>query len=267
MKIVGFSQLHNEVLNGNLDNWFRCMEVCDSIHIYDQASTDGSREVYEAHPNARVVYSPVNDFSKELLCKKALLEKLLSEDGDADWVLWLDGDIVLDGRLTYDSLRSFLQGVSPSVDGVSLGHYNLWRSSVHYRVDDQFHSKDIAGEIVLWRVKPGMAFKVVDGLHQRQHPVTITSAYRSHYSLIHTGFSTDQQILRKYFNYRSRGQSGWLLERLVSETTLDVRLVPSEVFPPWYQKSDTVDPRTKPPLREVADKALAYGRFEDWSLR
>ena len=40
-------ELRNELSNGNLENWFRCMEFCDKIYIYDQASDDGSLEYYE----------------------------------------------------------------------------------------------------------------------------------------------------------------------------------------------------------------------------
>jgi len=85
-KIVGFSQLHNELELGNLENWFKCMEVCDEIYIFDQASTDGSRELYKKFDNVHVIESDTNRFEEELICKQELLEKVLIEQPDTEWI-------------------------------------------------------------------------------------------------------------------------------------------------------------------------------------
>jgi len=100
MKIVGFAQLRNELENGNLKNWFKTMEFCDSIYIYDQDSTDGSKEYYKKFKNTVVIESPINDFTNEIKCKDILLIKLLKEQPDVDWIIWLDGDTIIDARLT-----------------------------------------------------------------------------------------------------------------------------------------------------------------------
>ena len=71
MKIIGFTQLHNELSKGNLKNWFRSLEFCDYIYIYDQASTDGSLDYYKTHKNTVVIESPTNDFEREIACKDA----------------------------------------------------------------------------------------------------------------------------------------------------------------------------------------------------
>ena len=57
MKIVGFTQLRNELEKGNLENWFKCMSVCDHIYIFDQNSTDGSLEYYKKFDNVTVIES------------------------------------------------------------------------------------------------------------------------------------------------------------------------------------------------------------------
>ena len=54
MKLIGFAQLYNELQKGNLINWFKCMEICDYIYIFDQNSTDGSREIYSQHDNVMI---------------------------------------------------------------------------------------------------------------------------------------------------------------------------------------------------------------------
>jgi len=103
MKIIGFGQLRNEASRGNLENWFRCMEPCNHIYIFDQASTDNSREIYEKYKHkTTVIYSPSNRFNEELICKGELYRLMLKEQPDVDWVLWLDGDLILDGRLLVD---------------------------------------------------------------------------------------------------------------------------------------------------------------------
>ena len=73
MKIVGFTQLRNELEKGNLENWFKCMSVCDHIYIFDQNSTDGSKEYYKKFDNVTVIESDTNRFAEELVCKNELL--------------------------------------------------------------------------------------------------------------------------------------------------------------------------------------------------
>ena len=91
MKIIGFAQLYDELSNGNLENWFKSMNtICDHIYIYDQASTDGSKEYYKTQPNVTVIESPINDFENELICKQKLLEQIRKDHPDYDWILWLE---------------------------------------------------------------------------------------------------------------------------------------------------------------------------------
>ena len=155
MKIVGFSQLRNELSNGNLENWFRCMEFCDYIYIYDQNSDDGSIEYYKKHDNVVVFESPVNDFAREISCKALLLDMLLKDHPDADWIFWIDGDTILDGRMLRNDaheVHSLLKAASEQdIDSIIMGHYNLWRSDIHYRVDSDYDWFHRNGRRVFWR--------------------------------------------------------------------------------------------------------------------
>ena len=231
-KIVGFSQLHNELELGNLENWFKCMEVCDEIYIFDQASTDGSREFYKKFDNVHIIESDTNRFEEELVCKQELLDKLLAEQPDTDWIIWMDGDTLLDARLLErpnpESDETVLHELLFNLDlnkieSASLGHYNLWRSDVWHRVDDQYDHFMHAGRMALWKNNGKLKFNVEEGLHKSQHPVGIRNSVRLQFNLIHRGFATDEQILKKYENYKSRGQSGWALDRLLEESTLKVQ--------------------------------------------
>ena len=257
MKVVGFSQLRNELELGNLENWFKCMEPCDEIYIYDQNSTDGSKEYYKKFPNTHVIESSINNFSQELKCKAELLRQLLKEHPDTDWVYWMDGDTLMDGRFLENNgslLRELLSSArDQNIDGIFLGHYNLWRSDVWHRVDDQYDHFMHAGRMVFWRNNGRLSFPEEEGLHKSQHPIGIQTAVRVPFNLIHRGFATDEQLLYKYNLYKERGQTGWALDRLLKEDGLEVKRVPQEEIPAWLEVGEQ-DPREKEKLKEIYDK-------------
>lgn len=252
MKIIGFSQLYNEHKNKNLVNWFNCMDsVCNTVYIYDQASTDYSKEFYKTK-NAVVIESPINDFSNELICKQALLEKLLKDHPDTDWILWLDGDTILDNRLlNKQTLHDICNNAaSQEIDALSLGHLNLWRSDIHYRTDSNYDYFDKVGRCPLWRNNGRLKFAVEPGLHKHQEPyLGFSKVARLDAKLIHRGFATDQQIIDRYKNYKSRGQTGNDLERLLNEETLKVEMVPQGILPPWYTIQQVLHPIDRPRIK------------------
>jgi len=253
-KIVGFSQLHNELELGNLENWFKSMEICDEIYIYDQASTDGSLDYYKKFDNVHVIESKINRFEEELLCKQELLEKLLKEQPDTSWIFWMDGDTILDARLDRQMLEEILFSSELSnVDGIALGHYNLWRSDKYHRVDDEYDHFMKAGRIAFWRNNGRLRFNEESGLHKSQHPQGLSIGSRIPFNLIHKGFADDDQIIKKYENYKARGQSGWALDRLLNETTLRVEEVPDIEIPEWLLK-DKVNPKNKKALKDIYEE-------------
>jgi hypothetical protein len=249
MKIIGFSQLRNELSNGNLKNWFQCMQFCEKIYIYDQNSDDGSKEYYKKFDNTVVIESPINNFENEITCKSQLLQKLLKENPDTDWIFWIDGDTILDGRLLQNNAEEVFnilaQAQKIEADSIVLGHYNLWRSDLYYRVDsdyDWFHKN---GRHVFWRNNGKLKFLDNGGLHQPQFPRGIERSIRIDRDLIHRGFATDGQIMNRYNLYKSKGQSGPDLDRLIDESNLKVEKIKYDVLPDWYQVIDTMDPTNK----------------------
>ena len=236
MKIIGFSQLRNELSKGNLYNWFKSMEFCDYIYIYDQASDDGSQEVYKQHDNVRIIQSKTNRFNEETTCKKELLEKLLHEQPDTDWIFWMDGDTCLDKRLSEnkEKLYSFLDS-GKSYDGIALHHLNLWRSNRYARLDSMYNNLH---PVCFWRNNRSLYFPERSGLHTETHPLEIVSIVdRLDYNLIHYGFSTDEQILNKYYLYKNLGQTGWPLDRLLDESTLSLIMVGDYCLPDFIDSS------------------------------
>jgi hypothetical protein len=254
MKIIGFTQHRNELSKGNLHNWLRCMDMCEKIYIYDQGSDDGSLEVLRANPKVVLIESPTNDFVNEMVCKQALLDKLLAEQPDTDWVFWLDCDYLLTNNVFQDNYAKFHamlhDAESNGIDGVIFGHYNLWRSDLYYRTDASYHWAHGPGRISVWKNNGALKFDVRPGLHHPQTPDGIVSTKRYDVDLIHRGFATDYQILTKYNVYKSFGQKGWDLDRLIDESTLAVTKLPDGHLPEWYLPSaDMTDPRTKSKLK------------------
>jgi len=260
MKIVGFTQLRNELSNGNLLNWLKCMDMCDFIYIYDQNSNDGSKEVYKSNSKCVVVESPTNDFANENACKDVLLTKLLREHPDTDWVFWMDGDYLLDGRYVENNFEKFFEmcelAQTYELDGLAFGHYNLWRSDTYYRLDDQYHNSHAGGRVSLWRNNGKLKMHTTPGLHKSPLPHGLENILRVDCNLLHRGFATDEQIILKYEVYKSFGQTGWALERLLEERTLDTKRITDELLPSWFEIVDDVDPKSKTKLREVYNQNL-----------
>lgn len=243
--IIGFGMLRNELENGNLRNWMKCMQdICDYIYIFDQASDDGSLDFYKLYDNVIVIESSTNRFSEEIICKQELLEKILSERSETEWIFWMDGDTLLDQRLC--KIRPLLKSVKEKgYDGLRLGHLNLWRSDIYYRVDSLYDYFDRVGRIPFWRNNGKLKFELIRGLHQQQNemPLGIEKIFDSKkYKLIHRGFVTDDQIVKKYNLYKGYGQQGYDLDRLVDEKILEVREVDKEIIPDWLEIKDSENP-------------------------
>jgi len=262
MKIIGFSQLHNESEKGNLEDWFRCMNaLCDRTYIFDQASTDNSREIYKRN-NAEVIYNKTNDFKRELVCKQVLLDTLLMENPDTDWIFWMDGDTLLDKRLLTREVTTEILKVIETVggDGLRLGHYNLWRSDVHYRIDSEYNYFDIAGRVAFWRNNGHLRFLNKEGLHMMQEPIGMELIVpQMEYKLIHRGFATDYQLINKYKIYDEINKSDKVgftpgLDRLLQEDNLVVKKIPTEILPVWYKIENDSNPTGLEKIKNIYNK-------------
>lgn len=276
MKIIGFAQLRNELNKGNLKNWFRSMSFCDYIYIYDQNSTDGSLDYYKEFDNTVVIESPINDFINELKCKNALLQKLLEEHPDVDWIVWMDGDTILDARLTRNDaslLNEMLEMhlKNDGVDSIVLGHYNLWRSDVYYRIDNLFHWLHENGVCAMWKNNGKLKFDPVSGLHREQKPDGLETCVLVGFSLIHRGFATDDQIIGRIDHYNEMSDEIWdqkdrehyisgvdiknqTIERFLNEKDLKVERIPTVMIPDWLVMSDTINPINKKKIREIYEE-------------
>ena len=253
MKIIGFAQLHNEIQKGNLENWFMSMRFCDFIYIYDQNSEDGSREYYKKFPNVKVITSDVNNFKNEILCKSTLLEEVLKDHPDTDWIFWMDGDTIVERSANRASVEGLLMKADQyNLEGLYVGHYNLWRSDIHYRTDNQYHWLHENGVLAFWKNNGNLVFPKNEGLHNKQYPEGMNRVARvNNFNLIHRGFATDDQIANKYITYKERGQSGWALDRLLDESTLAVEELSVDRLPVWFDLKDDTSPLNKKRIKDV----------------
>jgi glycosyltransferase involved in cell wall biosynthesis len=254
IKIIAFTQLRNELSKGNLQNWFKQMEVCDYVYIFDQDSDDGSKEYYKQFKNVVVIESPTNRFHEELICKGELLNKLLNEHKDVDWILWLDGDLLLDGRLLKNNGEELQKlcayAEANNADACFFNHYNLWRSDIYYRIDDSYHSLN-GNWCPLWKNNGNLYFNNIVGLHGKQYPEGLRRVLKTPFSVVHRGFATDYQIMTKYDVYKSNGQNGWALDRLLNENGLEVERLNFEMLPDWFDIKDYQNPKNKKPIIEI----------------
>lgn len=236
MRIAAFLQLYNENENGNL---IRCLNNCkqwaDDIYIYDDASTDGSCEIYTqyTHKN-KIIFSKSREFKKELFNKQELLHLVINDKHPPDWIGWIDGDTILSQFFLCDLKSKLSVAENEGHEGMKVHNINLWRHPAFYRKDNLF---DQLWHVVFWKNNGNLHYNPKNGLHQFQFPLGIKNIGRFHYTqpLIHYGFASENAIVKKYLMYKSFGQSGWELERLIDETSsFKLKKVP----PDWYPKEN-----------------------------
>ena len=204
--------MRNEVTTGHLQRFLEINhELLDGIYAFDDQSTDGTREMLEAH-GAHVMSSNVRSFGRELETKNQLLSRIYSEEGQATWIFRLDADEAcfatrdeLEGECHVAEVASF--------DAISFAHLNLWKSGSMARIDDSYNS---FRPLRMWKVGSGAFFPSTSGLHVTSEPMGLAKVYESAaFPIVHYGFLTEPLILDKAKTYWDFGQRGYPLHRLL----------------------------------------------------
>lgn len=214
MRIIGFLQVKDEVETGNLSRYLsENAPLFDVLFAVDDGSTDETVEVLERF-GARVVKLEKRNFQNESENKALLLRRVLEEAVDGDAILWLDADEVL--YASREELQELIERkFELGFDSISFEHLNLWRSEHHYRTDDGYFG---LRPVRIWRASPDLTFSGKPGLHGQTHPAGLRATYHSKdYPVMHYGFSSLDAILSKYSRYHLDWQSGYPLDRLVTE--------------------------------------------------
>jgi len=283
MKIIGFAQLRNEAKDGFLYRFAESMRVCDTVYVYDQASTDDSHALYKDE-DYKVIYGNSNEFFNEMKCKETLLRKILTDHPDADFILWMDGDTILDHRLWDRHTLEELCGNIGAADHIRFTHYNLWRSDTHYRVDNAFHW--LSGIVApIWKAKPFLSFGDEYGLHVRNQPMGLEKPSDCQYALIHHGFAHDQRLLQRFCSrfpimQEAGVSSPWSEVRCIDESTMKVKRIPDnelkQILSPGHRFRD-IDPNRLPRFmavhQAVIEKTVGtsivdiYSHLDDWMFK
>lgn len=230
--------------------------ICDFVYVFDQGSTDGSDQLYLQYPNVTVIYSPTNRFAEELICKQELLDRVYADHPDVDWILWLDGDTMITCPNNISDVVRADCATYKFARGIRYEHFNLWRSDVHFRTDNNYHWL-ARRRVPLWNCKQfgRLRFDTSPGLHKIQKPIGInehTTAFSPLCFLLHRGFATDDQIIGKYDTYKGFGQTGAPLERILDEHGLTTSRLASHMISPLF--TNDVDPKTLAPIRQTYDQ-------------
>jgi len=250
VKIVGFIKFYNEASKGNLERALKCLDsICSEVVCADDGSTDNSLKVATRNSKHHLIHFEKPDLPKELQRKQEMLEYALKLD--PDWILWIDGDECLEKRAVEGIKKLCRFGNEFGVDGFAFHEVNLWRAECWYRLDNAFNN---LWKINLWRNTGSLKFDSSKGLHKPQHPMGLTKIMPCNLQLLHYGFSSTKLVLDKYLMYKRLGQSGWPLNRLIDEKTLQLEPANLSWFPD-YAKPELVpkpEPMTEKQWLELA---------------
>lgn len=246
MQLCAILQNFNEFKQKNLIRYIESISYyCDSLVVYDDASTDESVKFLELSQfylkkgikfNANevkwgdqlkqieIIRGETNDYKNEVKHKSLMLEK--AREIGADWIFRIDADEIIEKRGEDGGIRNLC--ASPEFDSYSFNNINLWRDESFFRLDNAYN--DFVS-CRLWRLTDNVKYNnIKTGLHQRAVPDGLEKEKRSDLLTIHYGFASDDSILNKYYMYKSHGQNGWELDRLIDERTLTVARAKQDWF-------------------------------------
>jgi hypothetical protein len=242
-KLTVICQVYNESAKGNLRRFlYEIARYADALIVYNDGSTDNTKsalEVFQKHvehlrqrgeailSQVEVINAETNDFGHEIFHKQTLLNKAI-EIGSTH-ILWLDADECVQADKVQE-LRQLCDLPHNGIDAWVFPQVNLWRTDRYYRLDNQYGDGMFTR---LWRNNGNLHYAPEAGLHHRQHPQGIINVKDVPIKIIHWGFASDASILDKYNTYKSHGQNGWALHRLVDENGLtlkgtDIKWLPSD---------------------------------------
>jgi len=256
-KLVGFMQVFNEIEKGNLQRSLPYLiGICDEVVVYDDASTDGSYE-YAVSLTPHVVKGEENDFLSEQGHKQVLLELALSLN--PDWILAMDADEIY--TRGFEKIVMDLSNDETNRRSWRFHLVNLWRDPNWFRVDDKFN--DMYNCLRLWKNTGNLSFAGRGrALHLIQNPDGLEGdLFRDDVQVLHYGFSSKGNIIRKYLDYKAVGQRGWELDRLANENGMDLREVNQAWFPEEYVPEVTDEP--EPISYEEIKRFGSYKEYVD----
>lgn len=91
MRIDLYCHVYNDAYM--LAYWLRHYEqLVDRIFIYDAGSTDGTRELAQAHPKVKLIDWDCHEVNEQAYIDLAHSAPMQYSKGEADWFIWADAD-------------------------------------------------------------------------------------------------------------------------------------------------------------------------------
>lgn len=224
MKLVVMSQVYNQntvVGRDGMTNIQRFMEsvskYCDGLVIFDDGSTDGTRDVITSFSGDFELEIPSNETNNPEY-ENYHRERCLAHCRrlNADWVVAVDPDEVFEKRAEKGALRSMLESVPSNIHGVGFYMGELWRTDRYVRVDgDWAHRLEVRAFRLASRINElSNNIEIYDNLSYDIHPAYRTTLTpcgipapysKSSLKIIHYAYVDDVSILHKYNRWKSLG--------------------------------------------------------------
>jgi len=192
------------------------VQYCDGLVIFDNGSTDGTRDIITKYSGTIEIEIPSNKENSPLYenyhrarclehCKRL----------NADWVLCLHPDEVFESVVERGALGA-LANTKTTIDGYVFKRRDLWRTDRYIRLDGEWNNNT---EARLFKLTDKINYDISPGINKTIVPNGIVNASYSALKILGYGYSTDEQIAHKY---RQLKGLGFDIAPLVSE--MNIRL-------------------------------------------
>lgn len=108
--------------------------LCDRFVVVDDLSTDNTFQVAEKYANKMYQTKYPTWGDNEVIVRKELWNKTISEANQGDWIMCLDADEIIEKPL---ELKYFLENLPYHMDGLGFRLFDMWDME-HYREDEHW---------------------------------------------------------------------------------------------------------------------------------
>jgi glycosyltransferase involved in cell wall biosynthesis len=204
-------------------------QYCDGLVVFDDGSTDGTRDVitsFSGDFELEIPSNSINTPDREGYHRARSLEHC--KRMGADWVLTLDPDEVIEKRGENGHLRIVLDSVPDDIAGVGFYKRELWRSDRYVRVDTDWSHRINVRAFRLPRGDETLRYDIEPAYRSSLVPDNLPTPYaKSALRILHYAYINDLAILEKYNRWMGLGVD------ISSELDdSDVRL--SDANPEWF---------------------------------
>jgi len=167
----------------------------DEIIVLLDRTTDYSAEICKKYVKVTEVIEMDSNFD-EYRDRNILLQK--AREHDADWILSLDSDEILEDSFTYEYAHLLMQPLNPEILSYDFNFRNFFNGQTHFRCDGVFGNMHGAR---MWRVLPKQKIRSLghSGLHCTHGPQFPPFYIRPVRARIkHYGYDTPKKCQDKY---------------------------------------------------------------------